>query len=345
MFKIYLDWNVMSQLKQGNHVELLDMLSNKELYQIVYSTSHISDILVSYDGTEKQNHYIHKDLDYIEKLTGGICIYNQNANIVIGYNNPKAMFEYRIETKMSSFEGDYFDKLLKDAEPGSEHYEAIIQWRDSPIPKVISDALIDPQKGELMRLEYPGLQENPTMGNLINIGVKKQKALMTTDSYGQLRTSLQSSLGLKPNALFDQINPFERLHKLHSKLNLSWPQSPNNHSPIWFQQITNNYMALDMHGYQQDRVKVSHKGRNETMRNTLEDGFHAGFATLCDYYITNDGKAYKKTKAVYEKLKINTKVYTPNEFVERYSNLGENEVDDPTQLQSMDQIMELGKIL
>jgi hypothetical protein len=345
MFKVYLDWNVMTQLKHGNHVELSTMLANKELYQIVYSTSHISDILVSYDDTEKQNCYIDEDLTYISKLTGDLCVYNATTEIIIDYQDPKFLFKSRIGSDVFLSDGNYFDKLLADFAPGSEPYITITQLRDSPIPQVISEALIDPEKADYVRSAYPGLEENPTMGNLINISMKKQRALMTTDSYKQLRTSLQESVGLKANTLFDHPDPFAKIQKLHDNVGLTWPASPNTHSPIWFQQMTNSYVALDMHGYQQDKVKVSNGGRNETMRNTLDDGFHAAFATLCDYYITSDGRAYKKTKAIYNKFKIGTKVYTPEEFVMRYSNLDKNENNDISPISSMEQLTELGKVL
>lgn len=39
---------------------------------------------------------------------------------------------------------------------------------------------------------------------------------------------------------------------------------------------------------------------------------------MADFYVSNDNKAYKKSQQVYEKLKINTIILKPEEFVEHY---------------------------
>ena len=73
-----------------------------------------------------------------------------------------------------------------------------------------------------------------------------------------------------------------------------------------------------MHGYQEDKVNIK-KGRKETFSNTTEDSFHSAFASICNFYIINDNKSYKKCKKVYEKLDVKTIVLKPNEFVDYYN--------------------------
>jgi len=51
------------------------------------------------------------------------------------------------------------------------------------------------------------------------------------------------------------------------------------------------------------------------MRNTVDDGFHAAFASTCDFYLTSDSRSANKAKAVYEKLNLNTRIWSPGEFV------------------------------
>src|SRR5690606_13762843 len=88
-------------------------------------------------------------------------------------------------------------------------------------------------------------------------------------------------------------------------------------NPKWFDDITNEYLKLDIHGYQEDKVNIK-KGRKETFKNTTEDGFHASFASTCNIYVLNDNKSYKKTTKVYEKLNVNKRVFKPDEFTDFY---------------------------
>jgi hypothetical protein len=73
-----------------------------------------------------------------------------------------------------------------------------------------------------------------------------------------------------------------------------------------------------MHGYQEDKVNTQ-KGRKETAINTIDDALHAAFAATCNFYVTNDRKAYKKTKMIYKKMQKDTMVLKPDEFVSYYN--------------------------
>jgi hypothetical protein len=60
--------------------------------------------------------------------------------------------------------------------------------------------------------------------------------------------------------------------------------------------------------------------RKETFKNTTEDSFHCSFATICNFYVTNDIKTFNKAKKVYQKLNLNTIVLKPDEFVIYFNN-------------------------
>jgi hypothetical protein len=54
MVKVYLDWNVVSQMKNGSHPKLKEIVFNNDKLFIPFSTSHIGDIFSSYNITEEQ---------------------------------------------------------------------------------------------------------------------------------------------------------------------------------------------------------------------------------------------------------------------------------------------------
>ena len=47
MIKVYLDWNVISGMKNNHFPELSNIIVNKEKFLLLYSTSHIGDIFSS----------------------------------------------------------------------------------------------------------------------------------------------------------------------------------------------------------------------------------------------------------------------------------------------------------
>lgn len=98
MIKIYVDWNVMSQMKNDNYKDLYEVLAN-EKYFIPYSTSHISDIFSSYKETEEQNNYINSDLDFISTFTRNKCLFNDGKNILMDFSSPHELFQQRVEQR------------------------------------------------------------------------------------------------------------------------------------------------------------------------------------------------------------------------------------------------------
>ena len=88
MIRIYLDWNVMTQLKGGHLEDLLAILSQSNRFFVPYSTSHIGDILTSYNEEDQaQKQIIEKDLDFIAALTQNYCLSNNGKQVVLDTNS------------------------------------------------------------------------------------------------------------------------------------------------------------------------------------------------------------------------------------------------------------------
>jgi hypothetical protein len=335
MISIYLDWSVISQMKQDSHKELLDIISDNEIFSIVYSTSHISDILVSNTGTEEQTKIISEDLSYLSNLTKNICAFIENKKVVIGEKDPNVLFSDRVWEDQQFNTDSLTDVMLKGAENNAEAYDLITKLLSSPIPSEIKEAVDNPLLDVEMKKMYPGLKENPTLENLINIGWKNYRSLMETDAYKDARSNLQGHLKLKPNSLIGK-KPFQEIEKLYTNLykqieGIVKPEAIKyDDSPDWFQEITNNYLKLDLHGFHQDKIKVDLRNK-DTMRNTLDDGFHSAFASTCNVFITNDNRAYMKSKEVYNEMGVDTKILYPNEFVTLYNESSSSKKFNPNQ--------------
>ena len=66
MLKIYLDWNIITHLKDDKNRELFTfLLTNKEKFIFPYSKAHIKDLLVSKSGNNK---YYEQDLQLLTDI-------------------------------------------------------------------------------------------------------------------------------------------------------------------------------------------------------------------------------------------------------------------------------------
>jgi hypothetical protein len=322
MVRLYIDWNVMSQMKAGQHAELSEIVRDKEKFFNVYSTSHIGDIAAS-DQSEINKENIDLDLEFIQNLTDGHCVYNTGSEILIEQRQASEL--YRERTDFSEirkiFEPGAVDKMLNEFDPEMRQIitPAINLLKNLPIDDVFREAFENPDTVAQMRQFLPDLENNYSPEGVFNSFFNMFTRLNENDDYKQLRETLQKGVQINRNKLFDAKEPYQMIDKAYKKFGINLPDTEieNKNAPGWYNELTNEYIRLDMHGYQEDKVSVG-KGRKQTFRNTMEDAFHAAFATTCDFYITNDDRNYKKAQVVYEKLRINSLVMKPDEFVAHY---------------------------
>ena len=324
MIFVYLDWNVMAQMKNNYYGQLKEYLSQKERIVTLYSTSHIGDIFSSYKEEKEQLEIINEDLKFISSLTNNCCLANDGEEVRLSYDNPKKLFDQRVDerdllenfsfdTIASAFEEDPLTEKLGKA------FSKLI--KAMPLDKAFRDALANPESADQLNKIFPGLKENPTMEGFFSSFGKMLTNLNQREDYRDLRKMIQAGLKIKRDKIFDIDNPHEDIKKAYEKLGVddfSQFNQTDKYVPRWFNEVSNDYIMLDMHGYQEDRVNTR-KGRKETFSNTTEDSFHAAFGSISNFYIINDKRAYKKTKKVYEKLNTNTLVFRPDEFLDYYN--------------------------
>lgn len=322
MIKIYFDWNVLSQVKNGRYPELKKIIQDNEKLLIPFSTSHINDLSSNFSNTAEQIAYINSDLEFISSVTNDYCLFNNGKGIILDRYPPKDLFEQNISDN-EAFSDLSIDGLMKNFED-DELAKSIVKpmfdlLKSIPLEESFKQAFENPESAEIMNKMFPGLKENPTMEGFFKSFSKMNINLNDFEGYKDLRKTVQSGIGINRDKIFNTEHPFDFIQKSYDKLGVSMDQfkQEQKYSPKWFNDITNEYLKLDMHGYQEDKVNIK-KGRKETFRNTTDDGFHAAFASTCNIYVINDNKSYKKTKKVYEKLNINTRIFKPNEFMDFY---------------------------
>ena len=315
----------MSQMKGGYQNDLLSVISNKNKFFIPYSTSHVCDILSSYsEGDIEQDKRIDEDLEFITSLTDNYCLSNNGKQIVIDKSDPKTYFQQRVDDKdfMTDFNLDTLEEMFSENKLTKNIGKTLVSLLKSiPLDKAFKDAIENLESGKYLNQMFPDLKENPTMEGFFNSFGKMYQNLNEKEDYKVLREVTQKGLGINRNKIFNDDSPYKLIDKAHNKLGYNPEKYIDNskNAPEWFNKITNEYLMLDMHGYQEDKVRVKENKRKETFKNTTEDAFHSAFASTCNFYIINDNKSYKKTKQIYDRLKVNTVVFKPDEFLEYFN--------------------------
>lgn len=322
MIKIYLDWNVMSQMKNGQHERLKNVLNNNDLFLKPFSTSHITDIFSSFKDTTEQRKLIEDDLNFITEVTSNLCLYNSNKKIVWGQYDPHELFEERIEQKdlFNDLSIDGLMEVFNSSELGKKLGIPITESLKSlKLEDSFKQAYENPESAEMMEKIFPGLKDDLTMEGWFKTYNKMLKGLNENEDYKDLREIVQKGININRDKIYNSQDPYKLIDENYKKLGIERSDySPkSDYSPEWFDKISNEYIQLDMHGYQEDKVNTK-KGRKETFHNTTEDSFHAAFASTCNFYILNDKKSYNKTEQLYKKLDINTLVFKPDKFLEYY---------------------------
>lgn len=336
MIKVYLDWNVMSGMKNNHFQELNDIILNKDKFLLLYSTSHIGDIFASIKNhNEEEQKIVREDLDYITYLTDDLCLVNNSKEVVLSRYQPGELLDDRI-SEAPLFEDFSLDNLFSSIEEDNPMFEMVNSMKSMlssiSLDFAFKEAYDNPESAAMMDKIFPGLKDDKTMNGFFNSFGKMFHNMNETEDYKDLRNMVQQ-IGVNSGHFNENKNPFEIIDNAYKNTGIGsfdvdkyFDKTKN--APEWFNDITNEYVKLDMHGFKADKVKVNNKEKN-TFKNTTEDASHSAFASRCEFYITNDDKNYHKTKAVFQKLGIYTIVLKPNEFIQYYNSfLNVNNFDD-----------------
>jgi hypothetical protein len=324
MEKVYLDWNVFTNLQSRNSLSNLEdkkkfenldalLFAHKDEIAIPYSNAHLKDLLRGY--SEDTITMVKNSLDFLSSITN-------NFSLVQYWNEEQAMWHFRDPH-------EFFESLLNEL-PFQEYgsFENFVKMFDG------IEKMFEPFKLQLHNIDFGQMQsQNPFFASLFPKAQKENSAYaMIEDIYNlfqtmfanptvymELRKMFKTGIGLDSN-ISNYENVVQQLDGTLSKsmLKKSFKElldvNKDKHSKNEnYSKILSVYMQLDFVGYRSD--KLSEKNQYD---NLFNDALHCFYAAHCDYFITSDKKSYLKSKAVYQAEGINTSVMTPGEFVEKF---------------------------
>lgn len=315
MISVYLDWGIISELKQGKYPELKKLLIQKDRFLVPYSSAHIGDLLPK-KNKKGNEQYVNEDLHFLSELTNNRCFNFYEQKLFIEDINPKSYYDEQIEIN-KEFTNFGFDTTTEFDKSDNVLSELLDRFKKVPIDKHFEQILNDPKGDFNVNDFFPGLKENLTVDGLLKGTLMYFDKLYEGEEYARLRRLTQKEMGITRDKMFTEKNPFKVIEETHKKAGINskdYLNSGKYTAPNWYDEFCHDYLMLDMHGFQEDSITTKKK-RKQTMRNINNDAFHSAFASTCNFYILKDTRAFEKTKKVYENWDMGTILIKPDDFL------------------------------
>ncbi|WP_411376809.1 hypothetical protein [Flavobacterium psychrophilum] len=162
MIKVYLDWNVMSGMKNNHFQELNDIILNRDKFLLLYSTSHIGDIFASIKNhSEEEQKLVREDLDYITNLTNDLCLVNNSKEVTLSTYQPGELLDDRIR-EAPLFQDFSIDSLFSSIEEDNPMFGLVNTMKEMlsslPLDIAFKEAFENPESAAMLDKMFPGLR-------------------------------------------------------------------------------------------------------------------------------------------------------------------------------------------
>ena len=302
MLKIYLDWNIITHLKDDNNRDLyMYLLTNKDKFIFPYSKAHIKDLLVSKDAN---NNYYEQDFQSLTEICEHHLLeHEQNINNPYPYKcYPKDYLEIKnaeLELFSSGFSKCTFYKFLDENGLNPDYFMSILK-KEKIEPFVIP--LINKTIGNLADLFSLIFEYGPTLFNDKKIPKQIQSYIQATTIDSQYR-KIQGS---NSTNIFKELDAvvFPQTNKNFAEL-IENPIAERSKSNL--ELFTSLYLTLNLSGFFSDK--------NRNLQNIYTDSEHAYYASSCDFFVSNDSRLREKTDAIYRQYNIQTKIISSDELI------------------------------
>lgn len=330
MKRIYLDWNIFTQLKnpvKEPFISIANILQDiKDYVFIPYSTAHLSDLKKGYKNEEPFITYTNQDLGNLSKICRNFHWYydsNENAVKYI-YKDPIVAFEPYKDEEFSVAENMDFQKIFSGME-GFESIGTLMNELLSSI-QVPLDLESIPDESELKKPLQEMFQTTGKTTSMLELmkGFGKYYDEINKDptKYKNLRNGFRSALKLPSNISnwdeetwkkLDAQMKSTLLNKSFTDMVVDAVKSQNKNKEITFHdEFLHAYMNLDLVGFNPEGLS-----KKNTYTNLFNDSQHAFFGVYSNVFVTNDSNTKAKAKAIYDKYGILTEILTAEEFLQK----------------------------
>ena len=306
MLKIYLDWNIISYLKNEEYHELRNYITQvKDYFIFPYSRAHIQDLYQSKSPTNIIKY--EQDLDTLTWICQTHLIeYNNSTDAPYPYEcTPRQYIEREsltLQAYKSGFESISFTELIKSMMDEST-FESI---RNYLFTTLLDNPIENPNNGLLIRNLWDAIIF--LLDNLSSILKNKKLEVEIYKSMCRIEgeRSMQEMQNIDSSDIFDYLNELcvSRTNKNLTDTILATLEKTNGINS--YNYFLAEYTTLALCGYSRD------KKRN--ILNIMTDALHAYYAMRCDVLVTRDGGMKKKAQAEFTRFNSPTKIITIEEL-------------------------------
>lgn len=325
MYRVYLDWNVITSLYQNRETtkELEKVLFNSDYdIMIPYSLSHIQDVMKTSSVSKV---VCENELEYLDKITKKNYIdFDKEKNTTRPYiAKAREVYESNNEClNVHNLSIDTIIDLISKNTHESVGRLAKLLLKLLPSPKLPEDTYINNNMPRAYLESIQKIQQSQSLYQFLeNIWDSNINIWRSSNQYSGYRFETQNYFGLKPVVLSSNDNPVEKIDDAMQALDTAGAykgvddffntQSNNSITSSMQMKYTMYYLLLDMCGYHSDKMTPKN-----SPSNLLTDAMHSFYGAHCDYFITLDKKMTSKSLALYKKFNCDTKVLDPCKFVE-----------------------------
>jgi hypothetical protein len=327
MERIYLDWNVITQIKNPKsepYISIAKVLKHlKDEVTIPYSSAHMSDLKKGYKEEEPYITYTNQDLLFISKLSRNTHWYYKAEvkDVWTVQRDPLETFESYKDNEISAEQAMDFEKLFEELGMGEigKHFQDLFKNIQVPfdLSKIPEDSEL---KKPLQEIFQPTGATTSMLDLMKNFGRFSDEIHKDPTKYKDLRNGFRGALQLPSDISNWKNDTWDRLdsHMPLTMLNKSFTnmvsdavnQNSKEKGVTFHDEFLHAYTTLDLVGFNPEKLD-----KKNTYTNFFNDSQHAFFATYCDVFVTNDGNTRAKTKAIYDKYGITTEILSPEEFL------------------------------
>ncbi|PRD56776.1 hypothetical protein [Sphingobacterium gobiense] len=325
MIRIYLDWSIISYLKQPEFSRLKAFIEeNKHRFLFPYSAAHFSDLMKSYS---MNNVYFQTDLKNLEWLSNKHLLHWEDNFVQPKFCTPKDYFEsYDRDLDITPM----FDinKLFNDLDKGLEEsglisFKSIFSSLKKILATIPSGLDITEDNKKIVNTMFPDLTVNSNHWDLMKQSGNMLLSLITDRLYYKnLRNSIsEQGFVLDKNSgnwdvseVMANVDAFLKESGFNKDFLafVDYVFELRNEKPDRLVYFTACYNILDLLGYKADKLPKP----SDTAMNIYTDAQHSFYAAHCDYFVVADKNLLTKTNVLYHKFNIRTKVISPYEMID-----------------------------
>ncbi len=306
MLKIYLDWNIISYLKEETYIDLRNYIAEvKEFFVFPYSRAHLQDLYQSKSPTNVVK--FEQDLETLTEICQTHLLeYNNNIDAPYPYEcTPRQYMEREsltLQTYKSGFDSISFTELFKSMMDATT-FESI---RDYLFSIPLENSIENPNNGLLIRNLWDAiiflLDNLSAILKNKNLEVEIYKSMCKVEG----ERSIQEIQNINSSEIFDYLNELyiSRINKNLTDTILATLETINGINS--YNYFLAEYITLAFCGYSRD------KKRN--ILNIMTDALHAYYAMRCDVLVTKDDGMRKKAQAEFIHFNSSTKIITIEEL-------------------------------